>query len=80
MIVEQERIDKLVAEELERFTATRLTLVMVKTAPWLEGEPGFGYVLPAEYRSGETFLVYRRGGMDEAFATLEDMLKRWIGD
>ncbi len=81
MIVELSRNKQafLIIIERKAFEQTDLEIVAVKSAPWLDGEKRFGYVRPSEYRAGP-FSVHLLDGGTQQYATLDAMLREWIGD
>lgn len=68
-----------IAAERERFMATTLGFVMVKTAPWSGRPSAFGSV-DVHNRQDGTVKVERHDGSVEEFPDLDAMLEIWIGD
>lgn len=68
-----------IAAERERFMATTLGFVMVKSAPWSGRASEFGSVDVHNLRGG-TVRVERHDGTVEEFPDLDAMLEVWIGD
>ena len=79
MEISANRIAILKIMEKEAFSATSLSEVAVKSAPWLKGEQKFGLVRPEEYRAGP-FSVRIVGGGSQTYPSLDAMLDEWIGD
>lgn len=82
LIPGSDRVKAMMAQEKERFQATKRAIVAVKRAPWSDEPDAYGEVYREDFaQEGSSVTVYIAGTPPKVkYPSLDAMLEHWIGD